>query len=328
MKAFLLFACLFGAASACSADEPEGTKKLASADCTVPAVVSIRRYESLQRAAATARMLTPILDQFSKLSSKAKDNSRPIGEQLSLDDLDKFGALKQRLLTLQTKQVIESRYDKRLELLQQMALIEDNRYRWGTSPSEKDPYAAASAIVDVLKVADPINNPTTPTERYCTLQWALSAQEQASIDASGDPAIPSAMQQLTGLKNKYGFKEGIEPEKLSPDDRKVFDGLQPIIIKTRRMLDNINGVEQLKSLATTIDFMYATNMKEIDNSAGDPAALGSTARQMRNEGTLDDKAIIRIGLWMSLDDKYESDYAKAFNQMQKAMGMPSPNPNK
>jgi hypothetical protein len=143
VKTALLAICPVAVASAAVAEEPDDVKSLSLSDCTLPRVIMARRFESLHRNADTGKVMMPTLDGMRAISAKAKDNARPITDQLSVSDLSQFNVLRSRLIALQMRQVIESRYDKHLQLLQQMALALDNGYRWSMPPDPNGPYAAA-----------------------------------------------------------------------------------------------------------------------------------------------------------------------------------------
>jgi len=313
--AIVIAACVAGVSNSVEA-APSDLSTLSPAECTVPAVVGTLRYESLQRSAKLGKATLPVLEGIEKLSSSVKDNSRPVGEQLSPSDLGQFGSLRQRLLTLQVKQLIESRYDKHLELLQQMVQAEDMRHRWGKEPEVNGPYGPALAVLPLLAQSDPINGTEPPRAQTCTLEWSLDMLAQDSYKLISSPSINDAATQLSRMKSSYGFPGAIDPSKLSAKDSATFQRLLPVINQAREARDHIESVEQLKLLASAAELLRTASMQDIDESAGDIDSIGTTLRRMKDDKKIDDRMLIRIGIWNALDNKFPSEYIETMKKMQ------------
>jgi hypothetical protein len=298
------------------AEEPDDVLKLQVAECTVPADIGARRFESLHRIADTP--IIPVLNQIKALAAKARDSSLSVGEQLSGQDNARFGELRQQMIAMQTRSLVESRYDKHLELLEKMAEAADGSYRWGSEADQKSPYAAAFGALTLLEVGDPLNSYAAPTEQHCSLLWALHKQEQPSIDALNKPEIGAASDQIGDLRSRYNAPS-LDRSKLSPSDQQTYDGARRILLRAKPEADNINAVEQLKTMARALDLIYATEMTDLNQSGGDPASLGATLRTMNEHGKIDQKMLMRVGLWRKLDETYPSDQVKMMEQMQKSL---------
>jgi hypothetical protein len=197
-----------------------------------------------------------------------------------------------------------------------MALTQDNEYRWSMPPDPDSPYAAAVAMLKVFSVGDPINAPTLPPQQ-CSIQAALSMQEQDSLTAMNDPRVGAAAQQIVDVQKRNAIRGVIDRSKLSEQDRAIYDRASPMASKGIQAMDNINAVEQLKMLATAIDIDYQASLHDLDQSAGDLDAMGTTLRQMKAQNKIDDRMLARLGAWSTLDSKYPSEQAKQLQAMPK-----------
>ena len=113
MRRTLLAVCLVAAASSgLHAEESAGVKKIPVADCTLPKVWMTRDYESISRDGETEKSLMPMLSKMQAFAEKAHDSTRPVGDQLSAQERADFNVLRSRMIALQYRQLIESRYQE------------------------------------------------------------------------------------------------------------------------------------------------------------------------------------------------------------------------
>jgi hypothetical protein len=78
--------------------------------CTVDEAVATLRFNEIQYRGDRAKQQQIVLNGLKRINEKAKDNSRPIGEQLSSADVAEFSRLQQRFQTVQLYNLIESGY--------------------------------------------------------------------------------------------------------------------------------------------------------------------------------------------------------------------------
>jgi hypothetical protein len=311
-----LFALLF--ASLCSAEEPASVTSRKLADCTVPEVVSIESYEANRRAADLAPAILPLIDKMKALANKAPDPKRSVGEQLSGKDNEEFGEIRSRMMTLQWHELIESRYEKHLELIETMTESVDTIYRWGRYPDAKDPNLMADVTPSALQQLEPIKTFDAPKEEHCTLIWALHMQEQPSLVALNDPSLDAASNQTNQLSRKY-HTDHLDRSVMSRDDQQILDEVQTVITRMQREESHAEQIEQIKTMAEAADLIYQVSMKDFDRSGGDPDASIDTLQQMKKDGTLTTRMAQRIAAWSKLDEKYPSDQALGLQEAAKAM---------
>ncbi|MFL9900041.1 hypothetical protein PQR71_18120 [Paraburkholderia fungorum] len=314
MKKTLVAACLVAVASGLHAEESAGVKEISVADCKLPRVAGQLVYEEITRTGNMAKTMIAMLSTMQAISAKAPDSKRPIKDTLSADDLSEFSATRVRVIALQTRQIIESRYERHLELLQQVAQAVDTSYRWGTEPDEKSPIFPTYGLVRLLANGERMTNTAPVNDKECSLDLALYNQERDSIAETNDPRFENAANQIVALRNKYRFAGPVDRNKLSATDKLVFDRTSPIVNDMQRTLDNIKAVEQLRLLASAMKLVRETDLADLDQSAGDPNAVGNTLVEMQKAPGWDARMTTRVGAWAMLDKQYPSEMEKNLSE--------------
>ena len=88
----------------------------AQAECTPESVYSSIEYAEVARRADTATAELPILRNVQALDDKGKDNGKPIGESLSVEDNVRFQYLTDMLNAIQLNSYIESDHARDAEV--------------------------------------------------------------------------------------------------------------------------------------------------------------------------------------------------------------------
>lgn len=270
-----------------------------------------------------ATQMRPILKEIEALASKAKDQHKPVGPQLTPLDNERFGELSQRLKALQAKEFVESVYQEHIDLIAAMAQALDTEYRWGQAPSKDDPYALADSAPFLMQHLDPITENTTPKGTHCTMGWALTSLEAQSVKNVDSRETASMLREFSDLQAKYGVKN-LDEAAMTPKDKATYGELRPKLVQAKTDLDNIGLVEQLKLLADAAQLIYKADIQDLANSMGDYHTIGRTLQAMRASGQITAQMAARIGLWNRLDDKYPCQAYKNAEEsakMRKAMGL-------
>jgi hypothetical protein len=194
----------------------------------------------------------------------------------------------------------------------------DTTYRWGREPDEKSPDFTADVTPAILQDVNPINTFTQPKEDHCTLIWALHLQEQPSIAALSAPEVDATAAQVNQLRQKYHV-DHLDRNALSPGDQQIFDEAQKTIVRIQREAAHAQQIEQIKMLAEASDLIYDTSMKDFDQSAGDPNSSIDTLRQMEKDKKLSSDMVMRVNVWLKLDEKYPSSEVVTMEDAKKAM---------
>jgi hypothetical protein len=107
----------------------------------------------------------------------------------------------------------------------------------------------------------------------------------------------------------------IDRQKLTAADAKIYDQNIPSLSKATSIRDNINAVEELRLLAKAMDLIRETNLADLDQSAGDPDAVGNTLMEMQKAPDWDKRMTTRVGAWAMLDKKYPSTMENNLHEM-------------
>src|SRR6266568_2847392 len=144
----------------------------AFADVVVcPLEEAMKRLEEYNatRKAQSAQQQLPILTEIQEINGKAKNPSLPVGPQLDGRDRDRFQQLREQLLTLQAREIVNSGYLRDSRVIARAAKIAHD-VSLGRTIGENDPDAFYYGIVAFLSLQHPRDQIeiTTPKDQECS----------------------------------------------------------------------------------------------------------------------------------------------------------------
>ncbi len=288
--------------------------------CELREVIARMQYESTETAAAIAEQTLPLLKQLEAINSKATVPNKPIKDQLSSDDIAKFSEINQRLKSAQLSQLMESRRQRNLTVIEKMVMISDREYRWLEQPEEKDPDFIIYSALQLLRLTIKENNISTPTSPSCTLEYALHSLENKAIEKlnAGNARLNSAMDELKSILSKYGMDK-LDRSRLSKADlKKVNELINGVINPMRRHREFIQDIENIKLMARVSDITYESNIKDIAFSGGDIKAIGKTIQRRNKSNEFNENMQIAMGLWTKINEKIPSDIVNEWDELEGA----------
>jgi hypothetical protein len=125
----------------------------AHAACIVEEQISKVRFETLSRAGELAKQLMPLLDEMNVINNKTKDPKRPIGPQLSTEDVGRFSELRQRMLAIQLQQLLESNYGRDYVVIGDLFTLMQKLYLGGKEPTQGDADYKPYGIILLMRYA-------------------------------------------------------------------------------------------------------------------------------------------------------------------------------
>lgn len=292
--------------------------------CGLREVISRMEFESGEKAAAIAEQALPVLEEIEKINSKATVQYRPIQDQLSSEDIGKFTELTQRLKVIQLAQIMESRRERDLMVIEKMVMIADRVYRWQDYPKENDPDSIIYAAIQLLRSAIKDNNIDAPASPICTLKYALHAVESEAIAKlnEGDSALGSAMKELELILRKYGM-EKLDRSRLSKSDlQKVNELNNGVINPMRRHWVYVKDVENIKLMAHASEIAYESNIQDIAFSGGDVDAIGKTIERRSRNNEFNESTQIALGLWVKINEMIPSPFIQELLDIGKRFRQP------
>lgn len=289
--------------------------------CQFREVISIMSAESDIRSGAIAEQTLPVLNQLKYLSSRGKNPTAPLQNQLSSDELIRFSELSHQLRTIQLASLIESYHQRDLMVIERMAMLADREYRWHDYPGESDPdfiiYESLQVLRLVLEPSD--DSITTPSVPHCTLERTLHSIQLEPIAKLNAYQLEDASRSVNAILGKYGLKK-IDPSRLSNEDlEKVTELKRSVITPAKIAATFILDIEHIKLMASAAELMYEGNKQDIAFGGGDINAIGITLNRRRKNNEIDNKTWIALHLWTRISEKLPSEVSKRWTEISKQM---------
>jgi hypothetical protein len=283
--------------------------------CDLIKVLSLMDLQSVDRSAAIAKHSMLTLKQFEAINSKIKDDKKPIIEQLSLEDIDKFSKQSQQLQTMKLSEYIESRYERDINVLGELSKIADDLYH-NRIPEESDPNYIYFEVLMYLRNETPFVILLSP-HNECNIQLALQNIEEKHIDMLHRMDTQSALIKLQRIADKYQMKK-IDISKLSEEDKREYIYLRDRKINPMIQENNyIQDLENIKNLARTSKFMYKTYNEEMLLSGGNVDSVSTIIENKLKDGEINKIDKQYISAWYFINEKTPSLDEKLMNEETK-----------
>jgi hypothetical protein len=123
----------------------------------------------------------------------------------------------------------------------------------------------------------------TPTDlSACNIETALHLVEYEGIQKLNGLGLPGGLKQLQAMMARNHMTGSIDRERLTPQDRALFDHIQrTMIAPATREEAFIDDLENLKDLWKAAQLRYNANKKDLIDSAGDIQSVGKTLTAMK-----------------------------------------------
>lgn len=293
--------------------------------CELREVIARMQFESVEKAAAIAEQTLPILKQLEHINSKATIPGKPIRDQLSPEDIGKFTESSQRLKTTQLAQLMESRRQRDLMVIEKMVMVADREYRWQDYPKEKDPDSTIYAAIQLLRLTIKDNNISAPVSPACTLEYALHALENEAITKlnAGSARLDWAIKEFKSILAEYRM-EKLDKSRLSKADlEKVNELINGVINPMQRHGEFIKDIEHIKLMARASEITYESNIQDVAFSGGDIEAIGKTIQRRNKNNEFNESTQIALGLWVKINEMIPSEFIQELSGLGKRAEQPA-----
>jgi hypothetical protein len=295
-------------------------------ECIVEEQIWKVRGGAITRAGELAKQQQPILDEIKKINNKAKDPARPIGSQLSPQDLGRFSELRQRLLAIDLQQMLESNNDRDYKVVSELFTLIQKLYVRDKEPGERDPDYKAFTVLQFMRYAAKTNDfkgvsdisiPPRNEFEQCTLVAALHLVEHESITKLNQLPINEATQKLIELRSKSPTPSGtIDRSRLSPQDRAIYDSIMRTAVAPGTHEETFIGdLEGLKNIVKAADLKFQASKKDAVDSGGEVTAIGQTLSKI----DLDNRTRLGLVLLAAIAETFPSQWLQQKKQMQELM---------
>jgi len=274
--------------------------------------------------AKIAQEQMPILTEMQALTQKAKNPALPTGAQLAKADQERFqhcGAaftprfislqLREQMLAFQVQVIANSGYLRDSRVIVRAAKIAHD-LNMGRTIDEKDPDFFYYSIVVILSTQHPKDQVkvTTPQDKECSVVSGLHFDEQLTLKAANQLPYKEASDRLKVFAQRYGLdtkQDGwVERIPNLPEKQSARLGMGTVA-QGQRMLDYINNIENLKSLARVSILGFQSDLEDIRGAHTEQElskiGLGWTERAKN----YDERTQILAGLLNMIAQKVPSD---------------------
>jgi hypothetical protein len=248
-----------------------------AAECSFEQVASSIGTAASNRSATLAAQSEKIFDSMEALSQKAKIQTIPTVQRLADAEIEEFGSLKQRLVTVQLQMLIESGLKRDIVFLGKMLRVAEAVYGGAPLPLPEDSeyYLPSSVLVAIRQLR-------------AQHEWASTEppdMNECSIDVA--------------LQNLETDREHIVAKDM---------------VSATQERDFIDDLENLKGLWKMALFKYQTSRNAVFETGGDPNAITSALNQkMKAPG----KDADYLGMLGKIAQTIPSEHAKQLDEMAK-----------
>ena len=217
--------------------------------------------------AKIAQEQMPILTEMQALTQKAKNPALPTGAQLAKADQERFQQLREQMLAFQAQVIVNSGYLRDSRVIARAAKIAHD-LNMGRTIDEKDPDFFYYSIVVILSMQYPKDQVevTTPQDKECSVVSGLHFDEQLTLKEANQLPYKEASDQLKVFAQRYGLdtKQDGWVERIPNLPEKQSARLDMgTVAQGQRMLDYINNIENLKSLARVSILGFQSDLEDI-----------------------------------------------------------------
>ena len=280
-----------------------------------PLEEAMKRLEdyNIARRGQAAQQQIPLMTELQGIVSKAKNPSLPTGAQLSKADQDRFQEIREKTLTFQAQEVVNSGYLRDSRVIAQAAKVAYD-IQMGRTFDEKSPDFFYYGIVTLLAVQHPQDQLeiTTPHDKECSVEAGLHFNEQAMLRQMGGLDIKQAADKLKAISQRYGLdpkQQGWVDKIPALQDQQTARMQLGIIEQGGKMLGYINNMENLKALARISVLGYQSDMEDIRVAHNEEELSKVGTGWIERSKKYDERTQILGGLLNMIAQKVPSDSA-------------------
>lgn len=277
--------------------------RAASPPCTVEQATNQIEADDIQRHGRAAQVTIPMLDELKAIVAKAPDPHRAIGDQLAPRDAARFAEISQRMQQMRLSAYVESAHARDANVAEQMLVAARKSYAdVAYMPSDND---VPGSILVVMRVVLPEQMPRLPpTGASCTVELAISGQEQAGLRRIH--ALTTMLHRdglvVRRLRARYGVDQDgkLDPSKMDPEDARTLETLQVEMQPAFRERTLSLDLQHIRAWWAAADLVYRTRMEDVATYAS-AEHIGDTLQQQANGLSREQRVL--IGLWQKVDER-------------------------
>jgi len=315
----LALAILIGSAPCFADSADEQIRALPPEKCTLDTVFMLTNEESMQLDLTMTRQQAELMQELGRISDAAKDNTRPISDQIDKSAVGEFERVSQRFGALNLSRMAESKRTNDLLLIRSMVEVADHDQRWDQIIDKNHPDFELQQVLIAFRAfaqMEPQSKPelTVPKESFCTIEWALYKYEEPPLDHMVSLHLDAAVEQLKNIAAR-NHMEHIDRERLPMADKELFDHLAQTAIRPGTADQQFaEDVENIRLMARLSRLRYESAKQDILSYGGDLNFMDRTLAEKAKAG-LDRRSMVALGAWEELDEKYPPPFMAELKQL-------------
>ncbi len=286
-------------------------------ECNLQNTTSIVSWNSTIARGEISANIMPLLAEVQRLASQTMDDERPLKDQLSARDLQRFNELNQRMQSMRSLSLIESKHERDAHFLQHIVRVADANYRGDAAQAGRsdDVFQATLRTLATLPSAQLPPDLSDSPRGACSMEAAIHALEREPLRRLDGSNLNGVLADMRALARRNNMST-IDRARLSRRDQDAYDRLMKGIAPLLAAQQFIRELEAIKSLARASEAMYESDKRDLALSGGDYARVGAGIEARIKRGELDRTTARSIDVWRMVDEKVPSDAAKERRQAE------------
>jgi hypothetical protein len=317
-RSIVALAILIGAAPCCADSADEQVRALPLEKCTLDTVFMLTSEESSQLDLTMTGQQSELMQELGRISSAAKDKSRPIGEQIDKSAVGNFERVSQRFGALNLSRMAESKRTNDLLLIRRMVEVADHDQRWGEILDKNHPDFELQQVLEAFRAlakTEPQSKPeiTAPADGFCSTDWALYKYEKPALDHMASLNLPAVYDQLKDIASRNQM-DHIDREGLQRADKELFDHFVQTAIQPGSADEQFaEDMENIRLMARLSGLRYESAKQDILSYGGDLNFIDRTLSEKAKD--FDKRSMLALGVWKQLDVTYPPPFMAQLKQL-------------
>jgi hypothetical protein len=289
-------------------DDPH---KIPTFECTVSNVLAA---EKLRMNALGIQSMQDRLAQTAalrKIALRAKDDRKPLAEQLSKSDLQAFNETNARLAAGMASDVVDSGHMRDLDVIGKLVAIADRLYQSSDLSLHGEEDQTMAAVIaferDQAKKNGWNTNGPISTDGRCSLGYALNKRGEAALLPIDQQKVDNHAAELAALKSKYGSDY---PRAMSAEDQTRYNEISAELQAAFRADDYYHDLMNINALAEAADLKYRIMKSDLARNGGNYATAGDGLDVMQKNGEISARELDALNVLHVIADKMPSDWVK------------------
>jgi hypothetical protein len=310
IRTFVIAVCTH---AVCAAELTEWRKEadIPLNKCNLETIVGFYLINNSRIQAEFATATIPLLNEQRKLVDKVPNKNKSVGEQFNKEDFSKFNAIREKMMSINLKQLTESNRLRDMEMMEKMTQVADRNYRFSTELDEKNSEYIYQLALYGLRVYDDMN-PYKSVEidtKNCSFDLAIATLQDEPSKVMNSINVDELFRKMQSLANRNNMKK-IDRTKLSTIDKKEYDKLMEEYRPFDRSATFYKDLNNIGLMNKSSVVIYDSLRRDFD-IYGSSNDYGKTLKNLKIKKLVDERTLQTIELIENLSMKIPSEMSKS-----------------